>query len=506
MQPIPDKVQIRHCIIVCNLPYPSTSVLQFCEELMSILENSIGTIRNKILFMGNFDIHMDWPEEANTFIFNDLLDSLNLRNNITFQTHISSHTLDLIINDQNESLVKCVKKGHSFTDHSLIQATIGIEKCSLLDKLVTYRKLENINETKFRKDLKDHLTECGTHKELEAKTDCYNEVILATLDKHAPQKTKSVKVSHKQPWFLDKIKAEIRVRWKKEFIWNKDPNEYTYQTFYNQRHYCSNIIKSAQRQYFKEKLTDNLDNYKEIFRLTNKLLGRDNDLPLPPAEDLTIQANEFNDFFIGKIEKIMQDLVPSNMTDTLDDYLECTFETTERLTNFKMIMNQDILSIINAAPPKSCKLDPMPTTLLKVFRDVIAPHIKDIVITSVVSGRFTKNIKQALLWPLLKKMGLDLTLCNYRTVSNLAYILKIIESVVCDQLTLYMANSDKIEPLQSAYKQGTLTETVMLKVKTDLLDAIDQRRLFVWCFSIWVWHLILSIMIIYWIISNIGLG
>ena len=59
-----------------------------------------------------------------------------------------------------------------------------------------------------------------------------------------------------------------------------------------------------------------------------------------------------------------------------------------------MIMNQDILSIINAAPPKSGKLNPIPTTLLKVFKDVIAPHIKDIVNTSVVSGRFTKNIKQ----------------------------------------------------------------------------------------------------------------
>ena len=313
--------------------------------------------------MGNFNIHMDQPEEANTIIFNDLLDSLNLRNNITFQTHISDHTLDLIIDYQTESLVKYVKKGHTFADNSLVQATIGMEKYNPLDKLVTYRKIKNINEIELRKDLKDHLTECGTHEEFKAKIDCYNRVILTTLHKHAPHKTKLVKVSHKQPWFSDRIKAEIRVRWKGELIWIKNPNEYTYQAFYNQRHYCSNIIKSVQRQYFKEKLTENCNNYKEIFRLTNKLLGKDNELPLPPAEDLTIQANEFNDFFIGKIEKIMQDLTPNNMTDTLDDYLESTFETTKRLTNFKMITNQGILLIINAAPPKSCKLDPIPTTL-----------------------------------------------------------------------------------------------------------------------------------------------
>ena len=41
---------------------------------------------------------------------------------------------------------------------------------------------------------------------------------------------------------------------------------------------------------------------------------------------------------------------------------------------------------------------------------------------------------------------------------------------------MYTANSDKIEPLQSAYKQGHTAETAMLKVKTDLLDIIDQRK------------------------------
>ena len=180
---------------------------------------------------------------------------------------------------------------------------------------------------------------------------------------------------------------------------------------------------------------------------------------------------------IGKIDKIMQDLALSSMNATLNnEFLELTSETANRLTNFKSINDQDILSINNRAPPKSCELDPMPTTLLKIHRNVITPHIKDIVNTSVVSGRFTSNIKQALLRPLLKKKGLDLTLNNYRPVSNLAYISKIIERVACDQLTSYIANSDKIEKLQSAYKQGHSAETAMLKVKTDILNVIDQRK------------------------------
>ena len=173
-----------------------------------------------------------------------------------------------------------------------------------------------------------------------------------------------------------------------------------------------------------EKISENWYNYKEIFRLTNKLLGKDNELPLPPTEDLSVLASELNNFFVSKIGKIMQDLAPNNITDTSDHYLESTFETTDRLTNLKLVTDQDILSILCAAPPKSCELDLIPTTLIKVYSDVIVPYIMDIVNTSIASGSFTKNIKQALLRPLLKKMGLDLALCNYRPMSNLAYISK----------------------------------------------------------------------------------
>ena len=45
---------------------------------------------------------MDTPTESDVIIFNDLLESLNMENRITFSTHKSQHTLDLITEDRNE--------------------------------------------------------------------------------------------------------------------------------------------------------------------------------------------------------------------------------------------------------------------------------------------------------------------------------------------------------------------------------------------------------------------
>ena len=123
MWSLSDKFGLEMVSLFKIYHIPNSSVLQFCEEMVSIFENIITTIRNKILFMDDFNINMDRPDNPNTIIFNDFLNSLNLRNNLSFQTHTSGHTVDLIIYDQNESLVKCVKKGHSCADHSLVEAT-----------------------------------------------------------------------------------------------------------------------------------------------------------------------------------------------------------------------------------------------------------------------------------------------------------------------------------------------------------------------------------------------
>ena len=48
---------------------PNTSALQFCEEMVSIFENSIKTIRNKILLMGDFNIHIDRPDDSQHYHF-----------------------------------------------------------------------------------------------------------------------------------------------------------------------------------------------------------------------------------------------------------------------------------------------------------------------------------------------------------------------------------------------------------------------------------------------------
>ena len=77
---------------------------------------------------------------------------------------------------------------------------------------------------------------------------------------------------------------------------------------------------------------------------------------------------------------------------------------------------------------------------------------------------------------ILKKALLDSELLkNFRPVSNLSYISKVIERVVAKRITDYFEDNNLLEKMQSAYKKLHSTETALIKVHNDILCAIDKK-------------------------------
>ena len=67
---------------------PSSSVLQLCNELASILESDVSQMADKALYLGDFNIHTEDYLNSDTITFINTLDSYNLRNRVTFPTHV----------------------------------------------------------------------------------------------------------------------------------------------------------------------------------------------------------------------------------------------------------------------------------------------------------------------------------------------------------------------------------------------------------------------------------
>jgi hypothetical protein len=115
--------------------------------------------------------------------------------------------------------------------------------------------------------------------------------------------------------------------------------------------------------------------------------------------------------------------------------------------------------------------------LVHEFLDLLLPFITKMVNASLAQGRMPTSQKHAIVTPLLKKPGLDpADMGNYRPVSNLSFMSKLIERAVATQLNDYLVANDLLPRLQSAYRKGHSTETAMLRVWSDILTAADRRH------------------------------
>ena len=194
---------------------------------------------------------------------------------------------------------------------------------------------------------------------------------------------------------------------------------------------------------------------------------------LPKSHDNKILADNFNNFFEDKMSKIMEKLTPTENNPVDNNYIEEIYHTNQRHHGFVMLNIDEVRKLVLKSASKCCELDPMPAQLLKQNIDIVLPTITRIINISLLEGKFTTDLKEALLRPMLNEMGMEIILSDYCPVSNLSYISKLIEIAASDQIVHLAESSGNTELMQSAYRPGHSCKTALLKVKTDILHVMD---------------------------------
>ena len=203
-------------------------------------------------------------------------------------------------------------------------------------------------------------------------------------------------------------------------------------------------------------------------------MGMNQRSPLPSGlDDLTL-ATEFSKFFGNKVTKLRNEIDAQTQGEFSQQYLniDWTF-VTEQHFEFCDVTDEEVVGFVKKLNKTNCNLDVIDVKKAYTLFEGFVPLLTMIINKSFAEGVFPISLKNAMVRPLLKKDNLDKELMkNYRPVSNLSFLSKVLESVMLSQLWLHLDSCNAISKFQSAYQKHHSTETALCRIYSDLVQNV----------------------------------
>ena len=297
----------------------------------------------------------------------------------------------------------------------------------------------------------------------------YNEVLTHELNTSAPLKTKTINVVPDAPWFDFEYEDLRRLRRKAEKEYRRTGLAVHKENYQNLRKQTTELA-FRKRQYYADKI-DSCPTNKKLFSVINKLLDKNQDTILPHSDNDKELANSFAEYFTQKIEKIR-----SKFNDDAPKITDTVYAG-NKLSFFQKVTPDEIYQIVLSFGVKCSPEDPIPVELLNKNIELFVPIWTKLVNISLEQGSMD-SLKNAVLIPLIKELDAYIDADNkknYRPVSNLLFVGKLIERVISKQLKQHMSINNLHTHSQFGYKKGHSTETLLLNLMDELYSACDQQ-------------------------------
>jgi hypothetical protein len=286
--------------------------------------------------------------------------------------------------------------------------------------------------------------------------------LVYTVDKYAPL----VRKRHRPRKF--KYNAEIadakKLRRKHERKFLKSNLNIDKECLIQQNKVVSKLARKFKGSYYSKLIDDSANKPRALFQVLSDLTTDSRTLLPTSIKD---PAEAFATFFSKKVENIVASFPVITKGTQITHFAGFQFNA------FRMVELKDMEKVTI----KCSSVDPAPTAFTKQIFPTILPAVRDLINGSFYNGKFPKSLKIATLVPIIKDKKADINqLKNYRPVSLLSFISKIIEKLAANQLTSYINQHNLGNPRQSAYKVGHSVETTLLALQSELLGVLDRGK------------------------------
>ena len=307
------------------------------------------------------------------------------------------------------------------------------------------------------------------------------------MDVHAPlRKVNKYKLKFKaKPWITPALQKSISIKNNllKKFINAKDPQvKDSYHKEYKEyRNMLSTILKQSKTNYYNHYYEANWNSIKNTWKGIKSILNIKNISAAFP-KTLTVNgttisnpmeiSNIFNNYFSSIASKTKLNVSFSHKH--FSDFLKNRSSISFFISPSDKTEIENVISSLDSN--KSVGPNSIPTKILKLLKNDISSQLSEIFNISFSSGVFPSILKIAKVIPIHKKYS-KLDFSNYRPISLLSNIEKILERLMYNRMYKFFSDNDLIYPLQFGFSQKYSTVHALISLTENIRKNLDEGNI-----------------------------
>lgn len=459
------EIQLGTLKILLGVFYSPSLHVNYFQSFETLLEKYVHTVDHTIL-MGDFNTCIIKNDKRAKSLKN-IIESSNLHLLPSSATHFFPHCspslLDLIIvSSLNHVNLHGQFPAEAFSYHDLIYLSYKIKPPKLKPTVVMRRNFKNFDNNKFLYDLNlIDWTSVFAASTVDLKMEIFNSILVELFDIHAP--LRPVKLKHlPAPWLTQEIRALMTRRNNAKSKYKHNPSDVNLSKYKRLRNACNKLCRDAQRNYIHQSL-DAKDSGKTWQFLKSMGIGRQT-----KETHHSIDFDSLNRHFASTAVNI-----PYKLNTVYD--LKSRPKRNATVLEFDEISEDDIKKNIKAIHSDAIGSDGISRKMLTLSLHTILPVLCHILNNSLSSCTFPKVWRSSHVIP-IPKISSPSSYSHFRPISILPFLSKVLERIIHQQLTQYLAKNNTLSQFQSGFRPGHSTTTALIKVCDDIRCGIDNKQ------------------------------
>ena len=297
------------------------------------------------------------------------------------------------------------------------------------------------------------------------------------FNKHAPLITKKIK-GRVCPWLNRNVKSFMNDRDKILRKARKSKNSNDWERYRKLRNKCNTMLKAAKSKYYKDTLDEHSLNPKKFWKTLKEIFpSKSKGISFSSIETDSnkIKANIFCNYFSNVVNDLKSKVCSLS---SLCWRLPVTIKPkTHKVFKFHQVSKSTIEKhLLRLKKSKSTGLDGLPPALLKDSASALCHPLCYIINLTLSSGIIPSIWKTAKITPVHKSGPVD-NPDNYRPISILPALSKIMEKVVYDQLMDYLESNSLLSSYQFGFRAKRSTKLATTLFVDDIRFYLDSGNL-----------------------------